>query len=168
MNSWPAQIVPSSRLLKEKITEDQARDLTPTVCGQKPSRLQGRDALISWFDDEGVPASGTAYGGGYKTVCYKIDSPTTGKYQSIYSVEYSIDAKNSAAETRNLRVDPFGYVTEFSGPFGVAGERGPAGPAGATGAQGPAGPAGAQGTSGSVGPQAQADAAVVLVQGLPV
>ena len=82
------------------------------------------------------------YGGGYQTVCYKIDSPATGRYQAFYSVEYSIDAQNPAAETRNLRVDQFGYVTEFSGPFGVAGERGPAGPAGPAGAQGPAGPAG--------------------------
>jgi outer membrane protein OmpA-like peptidoglycan-associated protein len=40
-------------------------------------------------------------------------------------------------------------VTEFAGPFNVAGERGPAGPAGATGAQGPAGPVGPQGMAGS-------------------
>ena len=99
------------------------------------------------------------YGGGYSTVCYKIDSPTTGRYQSFYSVEYSIDAKNPAAETRNLRVDQFGFVTEFAGPFGMAGTTGPMGPAGPMGAQGPAGAAGAQGTSGSVGPQAQAGAA---------
>jgi len=150
---------PQLQVTKEKITEDQARDLAQQYADKNLPGFKVERPLISWFDDEGVPASGTAYGGGYKTVCYKIDSPTTGKYQSIYSVEYSIDAKNSAAETRNLRVDPFGYVTEFSGPFGVAGERGPAAPAGATGAQGPAGPAGAQGTSGSVGPQAQADAA---------
>jgi hypothetical protein len=52
------------------------------------------------------------YGGGYTTVCYQIDGPTTGRYQSFYSVEYSIDAKNPAAETRNLRVDQFGYVTD--------------------------------------------------------
>jgi outer membrane protein OmpA-like peptidoglycan-associated protein len=83
-------------------------------------------------------------------VCYKIDNPTTGRYQSFYSVEYSIDAKNTAGETRNLRVDQFGYVTEFSGPFAMAGERGPAGP------MGPAGPSGAQGPFGSMGPQAQA------------
>jgi outer membrane protein OmpA-like peptidoglycan-associated protein len=90
------------------------------------------------------------YGGGYNTVCYKIDSPTTGRYQSFYSVEYSIDAKNPAADTRNLRVDQFGYVTEFSGPFAMAGERGPAGP------MGPAGPSGSQGPFGSLGPQTQA------------
>jgi outer membrane protein OmpA-like peptidoglycan-associated protein len=76
-------------------------------------------------------------------VCYKIDDPATGRYRSFYSVEYSIDANNAAAETRNLRVDQFGYVTEFSGPFNQAGERGPAGP---MGAQGPAGPMGPQAT----------------------
>jgi peptidoglycan-associated lipoprotein len=125
---------PQLKLTKEKITEDQARD------------------LAQHYADKNLPGfkvvRPSGYGGGYNTVCYKIDSPTTGKYQSIYSVEYSIDAKNSAAETRNLRVDQFGYVTEFSGPFNLAGERGPAGPAGATGAQGPAGP---------VGPQAMGD-----------
>ena len=130
---------PQLQVTKEKITEDQARDLA-----QK-------------YADKNLPGfkvvKPLSYGGGYNTVCYKIDSPTTGRYQSFYSVEYSIDAKNPAADTRNLRVDQFGYVTEFSGPFGMAGgERGPAGP------MGPAGPAGAQGAAGLVGPQAQAGA----------
>jgi outer membrane protein OmpA-like peptidoglycan-associated protein len=141
---------PQLQVTKEKITEDQARDLAQQYADKNLPGFTVERPLVSWFEDEGVPASGTAYGGGYNTVCYKIDSPTTGRYQSIYSVEYSIDAKNSAAETRNLRVDQFGYVTEFSGPFGMAGERGPAGPAGPQGAQGPAGP---------IGPQAQASAA---------
>jgi outer membrane protein OmpA-like peptidoglycan-associated protein len=118
---------PQLKVTKEKITEDRARDLAQqyadkNLVGFKVVRPLG-------------------YGGGYQTVCYKIDSPETGRYQAFYSVEYSIDAQNPAAETRNLRVDQFGYVTEFSGPVGVAGERGPAGPAGA---QGPAGPAGSQ------------------------
>jgi outer membrane protein OmpA-like peptidoglycan-associated protein len=128
---------PQLKVTKEKITEDQARD------------------LAQQYADKNLPGfrvvKPLGYGGGYTTVCYKIDSPATGRYQSFYSVEYSIDAKNTAAETRNLRVDQFGYVTEFSGPFGMAGERGPAGP------MGPAGPAGAQGPAGSVGPQAQAN-----------
>src|SRR4029450_8424796 len=93
------------------------------------------------------------YGGGYQTVFYKIDSPATGRYQAYYSVEYSIDAQNPAAGTRNLRVDQFGYITEFSGPFGLAGERGPAGPIGPAGAQGPAGPARPQAKANPVGPQ---------------
>jgi peptidoglycan-associated lipoprotein len=124
---------PQIQVTKEKITEDQARDLAQ----------QYADKNLSGFK----VVRPLGYGGGYNTVCYKIDSPATGRYQSFYSVEYSIDAKNPAGETRNLRVDQFGYVTEFGGPFGMAGERGPTGrmgPAGPMGAQGPAGPAGAQ------------------------
>jgi peptidoglycan-associated lipoprotein len=131
---------PQLKVTKEKITEDQARDLAQ----------QYADKNLAGFK----VVRPLGYGGGYTTVCYKIDNPTSGRYQSLYSVEYSIDAKNAAAENRNLRVDQFGYVTEFSGPFGMAGgERGPAGP------MGPAGPAGTQGPAGSVGPQAQAGAA---------
>jgi outer membrane protein OmpA-like peptidoglycan-associated protein len=140
---------PQLNVTKEKITEDQARDLAQ----------QYADKNLAGFK----VVRPSSYGGGYNTVCYKIDSPATGRYQSFYSVEYSIDAKNSAAETRNLRVDQFGYVTEFAGPFNVAGERGPAGPmgpagaqgaqgsSGSVGSQGPAGPVGSQGSSGSVG-----------------
>ena len=119
---------PQLKVTKEKITENQARDLAQ----------QYADKNLAGFK----VVRPLGYGGGYQTVCYKIDSPATGRYQSFYSVEYSIDAQNPAAETRNLRVDQFGYVTEFSGPFGIAGERGPAGPTGPAGAQGPAGPAG--------------------------
>jgi outer membrane protein OmpA-like peptidoglycan-associated protein len=118
---------PQIQVTKEKITEDQARDLAQ----------QYADKNLAGFK----VVRPLGYGGGYNTVCYKIDSPATGRHQSFYSVEYSIDAKNSASETRNLRVDQFGYVTEFAGPFNLAGERGPAG---ATGAQGPAGPVGPQ------------------------
>jgi len=126
---------PQIQVTKEKITEDQARDLAQ----------QYADKNLAGFK----VVRPLGYGGGYQTVCYKIDSPASGRYQSFYSVEYSIDAKNSSAETRNLRVDQFGYVTEFAGPFGVAGERGPAGPAGPQGAQGPAGPVGPQAMAGS-------------------
>jgi peptidoglycan-associated lipoprotein len=124
---------PQIQVTKEKITEDQARDLAQKYADKNLAGFKVVRPL--------------GYGGGYNTVCYKIDSPATGRYQSFYSVEYSIDAKNPAGETRNLRVDQFGYVTEFGGPFGMAGERGPTGrmgPAGPMGAQGPAGPAGAQ------------------------
>jgi outer membrane protein OmpA-like peptidoglycan-associated protein len=127
---------PQLKVTKEKISEDQARDLAQ----------QYADKNLAGFKI----VRPLGYGGGYQTVCYKIDSPASGRYQALYSVEYSIDAKNPAAETRNLRVDQFGYVTEYSGPFSLAGERGPAGPAGPQGAQGPAGP---------MGPQAQASAA---------
>ena len=121
---------PQIQVTKTKITEDQARD------------------LAQQYADKNLPGFKVVrplgYGGGYNTLCYKIDSPTTGRYQSFYSVEYSIDAKNSAAETRSLRVDQYGYVTEFAGPFGMAGATGPMGPAGPAGAQGPAGPMGPQ------------------------
>jgi peptidoglycan-associated lipoprotein len=124
---------PQIQVTKEKITEDQARDLAQLYA----------DKNLAGFKVERP----VGYGGGYNTLCYKIDSPATGRYQSFYSVEYSINAKNPAGDIRNLRVDQFGYVTEFAGPFGMAGDRGPAGamgPAGPAGAMGPAGPAGAQ------------------------
>jgi hypothetical protein len=128
---------PQLKVTKEKITENQARDFAQ----------QYADKNLAGFRVERP----LGYGGGYQTVCYKIDSLATGRYQAFYSVEYSIDAQNPAAETRNLRVDQFGYVTEFSGPFSVTGERGPAG------AQGPAGPAGPlAATANPVGPQSQA------------
>jgi hypothetical protein len=127
---------PQLKVTKEKITEDQARDLAQ----------QYADKNLAGFK----VVRPLGYGGGYQTVCYKIDSPATGRYQSFYSVEYSIDAQNPAAETRNLRVDQFGYVTEFSGPVGVAGERGPAG------AQGPVEPASPRAKANPVGPQSQA------------
>jgi len=126
---------PQLKVTKEKITEDQARDLAQ----------QYADKNLAGFK----VVRPLGYGGGFQTVCYKVDSSATGRYQALYSVEYSIDARNAAAETRNLRVDQFGFVTEFAGPFGMAGERGPAGPAGATGAQGPAGPVGPQAMAGS-------------------
>ena len=126
---------PQLHVTKEKITEDQARDLAQKYADKN---LAGFKVVIPF-----------GYGGGYQTVCYKIESPATGRYESFYSVEYSIDARNEAAQIRNLRVDQFGYVTEFAGPFNLAGARGPAGPAGATGAQGPAGPVGPQAMTGS-------------------
>ena len=132
---------PQIQVTKEKITENQARDFAQ----------QYADKNLAGFK----VVRPVGYGGGYQTVCYKIDSPATGRYQSFYSVEYSIDVQNPAAEIRNLRVDQFGYVTEFSGPFGVAGERGPAGP---TGAQGPAGPASPLAQANPLGPQSQAGA----------
>jgi len=132
---------PQIQVTKEKITENQARDFAQ----------QYADKNLAGFK----VVRPVGYGGGYQTVCYKIDSLATGRYQSFYSVEYSIDVQNPAAEIRNLRVDQFGYVTEFSGPFGVAGERGPAGP---TGAQGPAGPASPLAQANPLGPQSQAGA----------
>ena len=80
-------------------------------------------------------------------MCYQTVNAAPARPLVLYSVEYSMDLKNAAGETRNLCVDQFGTVSEFCGYFGVAGASGlagPMGPAGPAGAQGPAGPAGAQ------------------------
>jgi peptidoglycan-associated lipoprotein len=127
---------PLPRVTKEKITEDQSRDLAQ----------QYADKNWPGFKVE-RPAG---YGGGYNTMCVKADSPSGGRLLTLYSVEYSIDLKNPAGEARNLCVDKFGYVSEFCGSVGMAGAGGPAGPAG------PAGPMGAQGPAGPTGAQAQA------------
>jgi peptidoglycan-associated lipoprotein len=87
------------------------------------------------------------YGGGYNTMCYQTANSAPARPLILYSVEYSMDLKSPAGETRNLCVDQFGTVTEFCGGVGMAGgigATGPMGPAGPAGAQGPAGPAGAQ------------------------
>jgi peptidoglycan-associated lipoprotein len=91
------------------------------------------------------------YGGGYTTMCYQTASSTPARPQVLYSVEYSMDLKNPAGETRNLCVDQYGSVSEFCSSFGMAGgigATGPMGPAGPMGAQGPAGSAGAQAVAG--------------------
>jgi len=121
---------PQVKVTKEKITEDQARDLAQKYADKNLSGFKVERPL--------------GYGGGYTTMCFQ-NNPATGRYLTLYSVEYSIDLKNPAGELRNLCVDQFGTVTEFCGPFGFAGGQGPAGlagPAGPRGAQGPAGPAG--------------------------
>jgi peptidoglycan-associated lipoprotein len=144
---------PQPRLTKEKITEDQARDL---------AQAYGSKNLPGYKVER--PAG---YGGGYNTTCYQITS--NGSYQILYSVEYSIDLTTPAGDRRNVRVDQFGNVTPFGGPFGgmagaqgAAGREGPAGrdgqaglagapgAAGPMGLQGPAGPAGAQGVAGAI------------------
>ncbi len=168
MSSAPC---PLARVTKEKITEEQARDLAQGFADK------------NWNGFKVVrPLS---YGGGYTTMCYQTASafvapPLAGNAAParplaanaaptrplvLYSVEYSMDLKNPAGETRNLCVDQYGFITEFCGDFAMAGATGPIGPAGAMGpagpmgAQGPAGTAGAQGQLGSVGPQAQSGAA---------
>jgi outer membrane protein OmpA-like peptidoglycan-associated protein len=160
MSSAPC---PLARVTKEKITEDQARDLAQAFA----------DKNWNGFKVE-RPAG---YGGGYTTMCYQTASASSARPPLaanaaaparplvLYSVEYSMDVKNPAGETRNLCVDQYGFITEFCGDFAMAGATGPIGPAGSMGpagpmgAQGPAGTAGAQGQLGSVGPQAQTGAA---------
>jgi len=152
MSSAPC---PLARVTKEKITEEQARDLAQGFADK------------NWNGFKVVrPLS---YGGGYTTMCYQtasahaapplVANAAPARPQVLYSVEYSMDLKNPAGETRNLCVDQYGFITEFCGDFAMAGATGPIGPAGPMGAQGPAGAAGAQGQLGSVGPQAQAGAA---------
>jgi len=140
MSSAPCPLV---KVTKEKITEEEARGLAQGFADK------------NWTDFKVVrPLS---YGGGYTTMCYQTagaSAPT--RPLVLYSVEYSMDLKNSTGETRNLCVDQYGFVTEFCGDFAMAGATGPIGPAGPMGAQGPAGATGAQGQLGSVGPQAQA------------
>ena len=85
---------PQPKVTGQKITEDQARDLAQKYADKN---FKGFKVVR--------PRS---HGGGYQTVCYK-----NGK--AYYSVEYSIDAKNSKGETHILRVDQYGNVTEFRG-----------------------------------------------------
>jgi peptidoglycan-associated lipoprotein len=128
---------PLPKITKDKITEDQARDLAQQYADK------------NWAGFKVVRPLG--YGGGYTTMCYKTDSASSGRFLTLYSVEYSMDVKSPAGEARNLCVDQFGTVSEFCGGVGMAGG------IGATGPMGPAGPAGAQGPAGSVGPQALAN-----------
>ena len=136
MSSAPC---PLPKITKDKITEDQARDLAQQFADK------------NWAGFKVVrPLS---YGGGYNTMCYQTTSASPGRLQTLYSVEYSMDLNNPAGEARNLCVDQFGTVTEFCGGVGMAGG------IGATGPMGPAGPIGTQGPAGPVGPQAQASTA---------
>ena len=91
---------PQARATNQKITEEQARNLAQLYA----------DKNLSGY--KVVRPSG--YGGGYNTVCYRKDT-ASGRAQAFYSVEYLIDATNSAGETRSVRVDQYGYVTEFVG-----------------------------------------------------
>jgi peptidoglycan-associated lipoprotein len=137
MSSAPC---PLPRVTKDKITEDQARDLAQ---GFADKNMNGFKAVRP-----------LGYGGGYTTMCYQTANAAPARPLVLYSVEYSIDLKNAAGETRNVCVDQYGTVSEFCSDFGFAGSTGPAGP------MGPAGPAGAQGAQGPAGPAgAQASAA---------
>lgn len=125
MSSAPC---PLPRVTKDKITEDEARDLAQGFADKNWEGFKVERPL--------------GYGGGYTTMCYKTANTNSSRPQVLYSVEYSMDLKNPAGETRNLCVDQFGTVSEFCGYSGIAGATGPMGPAGPMGAQGPAGPMG--------------------------
>src|SRR5947207_11931861 len=78
---------PQLQITKEQITEDQARDLAQ----------QYADKNLAGFK----VVRPLGYGGGYQTVCYKIDSPATGRYQAFYSVEYSIRSEEHTSELQS-------------------------------------------------------------------
>lgn len=130
MSSAPC---PLPKVTKDKITEDRARDLAQ---GYADKNMNGFKVVR--------PAG---YGGGYTTMCYQTANGAPARPLVLYSVEYSMDLKNPAGETRNLCVDQYGTVSEFCSDFGFAGATGPAGPIGPMGAQGPAGPMGSQATA---------------------
>lgn len=94
---------PQPRVTGKKISEDEAQDLA-----QRYVDKNIKDFKVVRPGGTSRYSRATAHGGGYQTVCYK-----NGK--AYYSVEYSIDAKNSKGDTRILRVDQFGNVTEFRG-----------------------------------------------------
>lgn len=134
MSSAPC---PLPRVTKDKITEDQARDLAQ---GFADKNMNGFRVVR--------PAG---YGGGYTTMCYQTANTESSRPLVLYSVEYSMDLKNPAGETRNLCVDQYGTVSEFcTDSGGMAGAAGPMGPAGPMGAQGPAGPIGPQAAAAEV------------------
>jgi len=144
MSSAPC---PLPRVTKDKITENQARDMAQQFADKNWPGFKVEKPL--------------GYGGGYTTMCYQTAGSATARPVILYSVEYSMDLKNPAGETRNLCVDQFGTVSEFCGSFGMAGERGPAGPQGPVGPMGPqamANPVGAQSKSDTVGDRSQANA----------
>jgi outer membrane protein OmpA-like peptidoglycan-associated protein len=121
---------PLPRVTKDKITEDQARNLAQQFADKNWAGFKVERPL--------------GYGGGYTTMCYQTVNASPARPLVLYSVEYSMDLKNPEGEMRNLCVDQYGTVGEFCSDFGMAGATGPAGPAGAAGAQGPAGPIGPQ------------------------
>ena len=128
MSSAPC---PLPKVTKEKITEDEARDLAQAFADKNMNGFKVVRPL--------------GYGGGYTTMCYQTANAAPARPLVLYSVEYSMDVKNPAGETRNLCVDQYGTVSEFCSDFGFAGATGAAGP------MGPAGPMGAQGPAGTVG-----------------
>jgi peptidoglycan-associated lipoprotein len=137
MSSAPC---PLPRVTKDKITEDEGRDLAQAFADKNMNGFRVVRPL--------------SYGGGYTTMCYQTVNAAPARPLVLYSVEYSVDLKNPAGETRNLCVDQYGTVSEFcSDSGGMAGAVGPMGPTG------PAGPMGAQGPAGAVGAQTRADAA---------
>lgn len=104
MSSAPC---PLPKVTKDKITEDQARDLAQ---GFADKNMSGFKVVRPGF-----------YGGGYTTMCYQTVNAAPARPMVLYSVECSMDLKNPAGDMRNLCVDQYGNVSEFCSDFGFAG-----------------------------------------------
>ena len=92
---------PAPKITSKKISEDEAKDLA-----QRYADKNLKDFKVVRSGGTSRYSSAPAHGGGYQTVCHN-----NGK--TYHSVEYSIDLKDSKGDTRMLRVDQFGSVTEF-------------------------------------------------------
>ena len=92
---------PQPKITSKKISEDEAQDLA-----QRYADKNLKDFKVVRSQGASRYGRAPAHGGGYQTVCHN-----NGK--TYHSVEYPIDVKNSKGDTRMLRVDQFGSVTEF-------------------------------------------------------
>jgi len=127
------------RLERERRLKAASAALAPIIGNRSPDSGSANDRIER--ERRNQQASTTA------NADQRIVGASSARPLILYSVEYSIDLKNSAGEMRNLCVDQFGTVSEFCSDFGFAGATGaagPMGPAGPMGAQGPAGPAAIQ------------------------
>jgi hypothetical protein len=102
-SSMAAINCPPAHVSAHKITESEALDLAQQYADKnlkgykvvQPSRYGGKGDR------------GTAFTGGYTTVCYNKDG------DAYHSVEYSFDAKNPKGSMRTLTVDQFGSVRQY-------------------------------------------------------
>lgn len=95
---------PPPNVAGHKITETEAVQLAQQYADQNLKGFKVAPHTRSAGRDQG-----TAYTGGYKTVCFTKDG------DAHSSVEYSFDAKNSKGSRRVLHVDQFGYVNQYRG-----------------------------------------------------
>jgi hypothetical protein len=94
---------PPPHVSTHRITESEALDLAQQYADKnlkgykvvQPSRYGGKGDR------------GTAFTGGYSTVCYNKDG------DAHHSVEYSFDAKNAKGSMRTVTVDQFGSVKQY-------------------------------------------------------
>ena len=75
----------------------------------------GATAPASAIDEAKAKELATAYAGQYlKGFSVERVLPFTGRFHTMYSVEL----KNEAGEIRTLRVNPWGNIMPFGGPWG--------------------------------------------------